>query len=159
MFFCVIWKKYQVTYAVSTFTKKLYFWSYNQLRNTLRLFDILPSFPFTTSETMGDYYLWTWYMQVTLPIAERLKEIWSTPGNWEIPGEYPIPIEWYPSAQTTRQIEYFANPSKELLKNRNFTSPIVRYLTRKPELLSNIPWPAESRKAPHTSSINAKQTI
>ena len=23
----------------------------------LRLFDVLPNFPFTTSETMGDYYL------------------------------------------------------------------------------------------------------
>ena len=159
MFFCFIWKKYQVTYVVSTFTKKLYFLSYNQLHNTLRLFDILPNFPFTTSETMGDYYLQTWYMQVTLRIAERLKKILSTPGNWEISGECPITIEWYPSAQPTRQIEYLANASKKNLKNRNYTFLIVRYLTRKPESLSNIPWPAESRKAPHTSSINAKQTI
>ena len=29
---------------------------YNQLHNILRLFDVLPNFPFTTSETMRDYY-------------------------------------------------------------------------------------------------------
>ena len=30
---------------------------YNQFHYILRLFDVLPSFPFPTSETMGDYYL------------------------------------------------------------------------------------------------------
>ena len=30
---------------------------YNQLHNILRLLDVLPNFPFTTSETMVDYYL------------------------------------------------------------------------------------------------------
>ena len=30
---------------------------HNQFHNSLRLFDVLPNFPFTTSETMGDYYL------------------------------------------------------------------------------------------------------
>ena len=29
----------------------------NQIHNILRLFDALPNFPSTTSETMGDYYL------------------------------------------------------------------------------------------------------
>ena len=29
----------------------------NQIHNILRLFDVLPNFPSTTSETMGDYYL------------------------------------------------------------------------------------------------------
>ena len=38
----------------------------------LRLFDVLPSFLFTTSETMRDYYL---YIQVASRVAERLKEI------------------------------------------------------------------------------------
>ena len=28
---------------------------YNQFHNILRLVDVLPNFPFTTSETMGDY--------------------------------------------------------------------------------------------------------
>ena len=30
---------------------------YNHFHNILRLFDVLPNFRFTTSETMGDYYL------------------------------------------------------------------------------------------------------
>ena len=29
---------------------------YNQFHNILRLFDVLPNFLFTTSETMRDYY-------------------------------------------------------------------------------------------------------
>ena len=29
---------------------------YNQFHNILRLFDVLPNFPFTTSEMRGDYY-------------------------------------------------------------------------------------------------------
>ena len=33
------------------------FSTYNHFHNILRLFDVLPNFPFTTSETMGDYYL------------------------------------------------------------------------------------------------------
>ena len=32
--------------------------NYNQFHNILRLFDVLPNFAFTTSETMSDYYLW-----------------------------------------------------------------------------------------------------
>ena len=31
--------------------------NYNHFQNILRLLDVLPRFPFTTSETMGDYYL------------------------------------------------------------------------------------------------------
>ena len=30
---------------------------YNHFHNILRLFDVLPNFPFTTNETMCDYYL------------------------------------------------------------------------------------------------------
>ena len=30
---------------------------YNQFHNILRLLDVLLNFPFTTSETMDDYYL------------------------------------------------------------------------------------------------------
>ena len=30
---------------------------YNHFHNNLRLFDVLPNFPFITRETMGDYYL------------------------------------------------------------------------------------------------------
>ena len=32
-------------------------WHYNQFYNILRLFDVLPNFFFTSSETMRDYYL------------------------------------------------------------------------------------------------------
>ena len=39
----------------------------------LRLFNVLTSFPFTTSETMRDYYLYTWYIRVASQVAERLK--------------------------------------------------------------------------------------
>ena len=31
--------------------------TYNHFHNILRLFDVTPNFPFTTSETMDDYYL------------------------------------------------------------------------------------------------------
>ena len=43
--------------------------TYNHFHNILRLFDALPNFPFTTSETMRDYYLQVLHIQV----AERLK--------------------------------------------------------------------------------------
>ena len=33
---------------------------YNRFHNILRLFDVLINFPFTTGETMCDYYLKTW---------------------------------------------------------------------------------------------------
>ena len=31
--------------------------TFNQFHNILRLFEVLPNFPFTTSETMGNCYL------------------------------------------------------------------------------------------------------
>ena len=34
-----------------------YLSNYNHFHNILRLLDVLPNFPFTTSETMDDYYL------------------------------------------------------------------------------------------------------
>ena len=33
---------------------------YNRFHNILRLFDVLINFPFTTGETMWDYYLKAW---------------------------------------------------------------------------------------------------
>ena len=35
--------------------------SYNQFHKILRLYDLLPTFPFTTSETMYDNYLYDIY--------------------------------------------------------------------------------------------------
>ena len=49
--------------------------TYNHFHNILRLFDVLPNFSFATSETMHDYYLYTWYIRVAERVAERLKEI------------------------------------------------------------------------------------
>ena len=46
---------------------------YDHFHNILRLFDVLPNFPFTTSETMGDHYLQTWYVRLASRVAERLK--------------------------------------------------------------------------------------
>ena len=42
---------------------------YNHFHNILRLFDVLTNFPFTTSETMRDYYLQTWYIRIASQIA------------------------------------------------------------------------------------------
>ena len=46
---------------------------HNQFHNILRLLDVLPNFLFTTSETMGHYYLETQYVRVASQVAERLK--------------------------------------------------------------------------------------
>ena len=51
----------------------------NQFHNILRLFDVLPKFPFTTSETMRDYYLLTWYIRVASQVAEWLKTLGNYP--------------------------------------------------------------------------------
>ena len=45
----------------------------NHFHNILKFFDVLPNFPFTTSETMRDYYLQTWYILVASQGAELLK--------------------------------------------------------------------------------------
>ena len=45
----------------------------NDFHNVLRLFDVLPNFLFTTSETMGDYYLQRWYIRVASLVVKQLK--------------------------------------------------------------------------------------
>ena len=47
--------------------------TYNHFYNILRLFDVLPNFLFTTSETMRDYYLQTWHIQVASRVAKQLQ--------------------------------------------------------------------------------------
>ena len=49
---------------------------YNPGHNILRLFDVLPNFPFTISKTMPDYYLQTPYTRIVSKDAERL-ETWD----------------------------------------------------------------------------------
>ena len=46
---------------------------YNQFNNILRLLDVLPNLPLTTSETMGDYYLQILYIRVAPRVAKQLK--------------------------------------------------------------------------------------
>ena len=48
------------------------FWIYNHFHNILRLFGVLPNFSFTTSETMRDHYLQTWFILVDSQVLERL---------------------------------------------------------------------------------------
>ena len=51
--------------------------TYNQFYDILRLFDVLPNFRFTTSETMCDYYLQTRYIRVALRVAEQLLRLFA----------------------------------------------------------------------------------
>ena len=44
-----------------------------RFHNILRLFDVLSNPHFTTSETIGDYYLYTWYIRIASRVAERRK--------------------------------------------------------------------------------------
>ena len=53
----------------------------NHFHNILRLFDILASFPCTTSETMCDYYLQTWYIRATSRVTLRLRNDLGILGN------------------------------------------------------------------------------
>ena len=46
--------------------------AYNHFHNILRLFDVLPNFPFTPNETMCDYYL-VCDIRVASGVAEQLK--------------------------------------------------------------------------------------
>ena len=45
--------------------------AYKQFQIILRLFDVLPNFPLTTSETMGDYYLQTCYILAASRVSEQ----------------------------------------------------------------------------------------
>ena len=87
---------------------------YNQFHNILRLFDVLPNFRFTTSETMHDYYLSTLYIQVVSRVAEPLKtkeirkyqEIVYTPQNDSPAPSAPTKIEALPIlAENPRKTE------------------------------------------------------
>ena len=45
----------------------------NHFHHILKLFDVLPNFPFNTSETMCDYYLQTRYIQIPSRVSKQLK--------------------------------------------------------------------------------------
>ena len=44
--------------------------SLNHVGNIWRIFDVLPSFPFTTSKTKCSYYYLRWYVRVASQVAE-----------------------------------------------------------------------------------------
>ena len=45
----------------------------NHFHNILRLFHVLPNFPFPNSQTIPNYYLQTWCMRVASRVVKRLK--------------------------------------------------------------------------------------
>ena len=78
------------------------------------------------------------YLRVASRVAEWFET--SSLGNQEISGKCLNPIKWYPSAQSTHEIEAFVNTCKNLLKNRNWAVLVVHYFTWKLELDSDILW-------------------
>ena len=71
-------RELQAGCCISLSKSKSFLWeridpTYNQFHNILRLSNVLPNFPFTTSETMGDYYLQAWYIRVASRVVEQLK--------------------------------------------------------------------------------------
>ena len=51
----------------------------------MRLFGVLPSFSFTTSETMRDYYLWTWYIRVASRVFFPIRVFFHR--HWRFTGQ------------------------------------------------------------------------
>ena len=45
------------TYRAQLVDEKMRSFVYNHFQNILRIFDVLTNFPFTTTETIRDYYL------------------------------------------------------------------------------------------------------
>ena len=65
-------------------------------------------------------------------------------GNYESSGKSQNLRELEPSAQSPPQNLNFVNTSKKLLKYRNQNYPVLRYLTRKPELSQALRlWPQQ----------------
>ena len=79
-----------------------------------------------------------WYKQVASGVAEQLKTYsLNKLGNIATILKF-CRIIALPSAHSSSRNENFVSISKILLKNRNWTFPIVRNLTWKLELVSNI---------------------
>ena len=109
--------------------------SHNHFHNILRRFDVLPTFLFTKSETMRDYYLQIWYIRVASRVVE-----WFQAKNLRKLGNI---------RKVSKQRSYSLVPSfpaktkillilhKKLLKNRNETFSVVGYFSWKLEF-SNI---------------------
>ena len=61
-----------ITRATSKETKSERSFEHIHFHNILRHFDVLAHFAFTTSESIGDYYLWSWYIGVPSGGDKRL---------------------------------------------------------------------------------------
>ena len=114
----------------------------------MRLFDILPNNPFTTSETMRDYYYYyCWYIRASSRVAERL-----ILGNQEILGRCLNRIELYTRNQPPPPPPPNAKPNttKNPEKNKNYHHPIptAHHPTRKPQPARYPPRMTAGRK-PH----------
>ena len=66
----------------------------NQFHNILRLSDVLPNFLLTTSETMVDYYLQTWYIQAVSWVAERPRKLGNSKLHRMIAQPPVSPTKW-----------------------------------------------------------------
>ena len=119
---------------------KFYLWFYNHFHNTLRLFDVLPNFLYTTSETMRDCYLQTWHIRVASRTNElRLRKFFPTASSPPEGGHAYTRkkrLSLVPSLHA--KIKIFLILEKSSSKTETFA--IVRYFTRKPGSVSDILW-------------------
>ena len=80
----------------------------------MRHFNVLPNFPFTTSQTMCDYYLQIWYVRVPSRVTDPLNNSdLRKLGNVRKLSKLHIMIA---SAQSPCQNESFVNTRRKLLK-------------------------------------------
>ena len=79
----------------------------------MRLFDVSPNFPFTTSEAMREHGIYELPHELSNDVRLR------TLGNQEISGERLNPIEYSTVPSHYAKLKPFVNGSKKLLKNRN----------------------------------------
>ena len=89
--------------------------SHNHNHNILRLFDVLPNFSFTTSETMRYYYLSNMYIRVASRVTKRLK----TQDLRKLGNIMKVSKLYKMIAQSSCQNENLVNTRKKLLKNSN----------------------------------------
>ena len=85
--------------------------SYNQFHNILRLFDVLPNFPFSTSETMCDYTHKHGIYELSQELPNDLRLRIRKLGNIR-------KLSKSHSTQSSCQNQHFLNTRKKLFKSR-----------------------------------------
>ena len=81
-----------------------------------------------------------WLYCISCTYGKRKKEVHKKTKKKVISGKSQNFIELLSSAQPSSRNEHFVSPSKNLLKNRNWTFPVVCRFTWKLEFVSNILW-------------------